>query len=459
MLKTSRTPLFVRDKQFYRTVLALALPMTLQNVMHLLLNMMDTVMLGRMGENSELYINAANFANQPYFVYSLFLFGMVSGASVLIAQYWGKDDKETINSIAGIAIIGATAITFLFVAVCYAFTPQVLGLFTNSQPVIELGVKYLRIVLASYIMAALTALLCGVMRTTEQVTVPLVTNSIAIVMNIVLNYILIFGKFGAPALGIEGAAVATLLSRAVEFLMVLGYTAFFEKRIKLRIGKMLKIRKQMVKDFIRYSLPVICNETLWGLGITIHSAVIGKMDDISYAAYSVALVIQNIGVLAAMGFANAALIMIGKEIGAGRSENAYPYAKTMLALSAIMGGIMSGVVYLIRNVSVGMFNISDATREAAINIILVMLLVILAKSINCTAVVGVIRGGGDTVTAMLCDFVPMYVFSIPLGFLAAHVIGLPVWWVYGCLLSDEFIKLIVCAIRIKSKKWIKNVTR
>ncbi len=458
-MSTTKTPIFVRDKSFYRIVLSLALPMTLQNVMQLLLNMMDTVMLGQLGEHSEAVISAANLANQPYFVYSLFLFGMVSGASVLIAQYWGKGDTDTINSIAGIAMIAALAVGGIFTTVCYLFTPQVMSLFTQSEEVISLGVDYLRIVLASYIIASLTTLLNGVMRSTEQVSIALATNSTAIVLNILLNYILIFGKLGFPQLGIVGAAIATLISRIVELLMVLGYVIFFEKRVKLNIPKMLKINKTLVRDFIRYSLPVICNETLWGLGITLHSVIIGNLGDMPYAAYTVANIIERIGLLASIGFANATLIIVGKEIGAGRSENAYPYAKTMLALSAILGVVMSGVVLFIRYPVVNMFNVADETKVAAIHIISVMAVVIFAKSFNTTAIVGVIRGGGDTITAMLLDFVSMWTLAIPLGAVMAHVVGLPVWWVYAALMSDEMLKVTFCFLYVKSRRWIRNITR
>ncbi len=454
-----RTPLFVRDKSFYRIVFRLALPMALQSVMQLLLNMMDTLMLGQVGEHSEAVISAANLANQPFFVYSLFLFGMVSGASVLIAQYWGKNDTDVINAVAGIAMTAAFAVGGVYTLICYLFTPQVMGLFSQSDEVIALGVSYLRIVLASYLVCSMTTLLCGVMRSTEQVKIPLFSNATAIFLNIFLNYILIFGKFGAPALGIVGAAVATLISRIAELCIVLIYVIFFEKRVKLRISRMFCIKKELVRDFIKYSIPVICNETLWGLGITMHSVVIGNMGEMSYAAYSVANIIERIGLLAALGFANATMIIIGKEIGAGRSDNAYPYAKTMLSLSVLVGIFMAGVVLLVRPMTLELFNVADETKASAFRIISVMLIVILIKSFNTTAIVGVIRGGGDTVTAMLLDFIPMWIVAIPLGAIMAHVVGLPIWWVYACLMSDEALKSVFCLWRITSKKWIKNVTR
>lgn len=449
----------VRDREFYRVVLSLAIPMTIQNVLQLLLNMMDTVMLGRLGESSEALISAANFANQPFFVYSLFLFGMVSGMSVLIAQYWGKGDTDAINSITGIAMTAAVAVGSIFTIVCYLFTPGVMGLFTDSAEVIELGVKYLRIVLASYVIASITSILCGVMRSTEQVGIALGSNTVGIFINIALNYCLIFGKFGLPRMEIEGAALATLIAKIVEFLIVLVYVIFFDRRVRLSFARMFRIQRRMIGDFIKYSLPVIFNETMWGLGITLHSVIIGHIGDAAYAAYTVANIIEKIGLLSAIGFANATQIIIGKEIGAGRSENAYPYARTMLTLSAALGIIMSGVVLLVRVPAVGLFDIADSTKTAAVNIIAVMSVIIFIKSLNTTAIVGVMRGGGDTRTAMIFDFMPMWLISIPLGAIVAHIIKLPVWWVYACLMSDEVIKSGFCLLYIRTKRWIKNVTR
>lgn len=457
--KKEKVRFLVREREFYKVVLSLALPMTLQNVMQLLLNMMDTVMLGRIGENSEAVISAANFGNQPYFVYSLFLFGMVSGMSVLISQYWGKGDVDTINAISGIAMTAVVTVGTIFTAVGYLFTPQIMGIFTQSREVIDLGVQYLRVVLASYIIASVTTLLCGVLRSTEQVGVALVTNGTAILLNIILNYILIFGKLGLPAMGIRGAAIATLISRAIELLMVMGYVIFIEKKVRLNLFAMFRWRTLLIKDFIKYSFPVICNETAWGLGITVHSVIIGNLGDMPYAAYTVANVVERIGLLAAIGFANATQIIIGKEIGAGRSEKAYPYAKTMLTLSVALGVIMSGVVLLIRGAAVDIFEVERTTKEMALSIISVMSAVIFIKSFNTTAIVGVIRGGGDTRTSMILDIVPMWFFSIPLGYVAAYVFKLPVWWVYACLMSDEVVKFPFALVRIHGKKWIRNVTR
>ena len=457
--RTVRTPFFVRDKGFYRNVLRLAIPLTLQSAMGLLLNMMDTVMLGRLGENSEAVISAASLANQPFTIYSILIFGIASGASVLISQYWGKQDTDSINSITGIITIISLVAGGLVTVLCYFFAPEVMSLYTSSPLVIELGVSYLYIVLASYPITSMTSLLCSVMRSTEQVKVALVSNSAAILTNILLNYILIFGKLGFPALGIVGAAIATLIARIAELLMVLFYVIFMEKQVRLSLRKMLRIRGVLVRDLCRYSLPTITSETFWGLGITCHAAIIGNMGEIPYAAYSVANIIESIGLLATMGFATAALVIIGKEIGAGREHNAYPYAKTLLTLATILGALMSGVVVLLARPAVNLFNIVDATKDTAVNIILVIAVLVFIKSFNATAIVGVFRGGGDTVTAMLMDSVCMWTISVPMGLLAAYVLELPVWWVYAFLMTDEVVKIFIGFKRVTSRKWIRNVTR
>lgn len=462
--------LLVREKSFYRIIMRLVIPITLQNVMGILLNMCDTVMLGKLEGNSEEAITAANLANQPFFLYTLFIFGMISGAAVLISQYWGKGDVEAIRSISGIAFIGALSLGTVFTVVCYILAPQVIGIFSKSGNVIELGVAYLRIVLLSYIPAAVTALLCGVMKATEQVKIALISNGAAIIMNIILNYILIFGKLGFPALGIRGAAIATLISRIAELITVLIYVIFMEKQIKLTLKNMFRIRKELVVDFLKFSTPVIANETLWGLGITIHSVILGNLGEEAYAAYSIINVVERICQLATMGFANAAAIIIGKEIGMMRhlsdegeimraKDRVYNYAKTLLTVCTASSAVIAVIIFSLRYRIISFFNISEYTKSVALNLIVIMLICVVMKAFNAPNIVGVIRGGGDTLTALLIDFIPMYALAIPLGILASHVFHLPFHWIYACLLSDEMFKVTLGVIRFRSRKWIKKITR
>ena len=450
--------LFVKDRLFYKRAFMLLLPMIFQNVMSLMLQLSDTVMLGLLPSNSETAISAANLANKPYFVYTLFLFGIVSGATVLISQYWGKGDTETISRILGIAMTTALVLGSFFTLSCYLFAPSIMSMFSKSSEVIRLGAEYMRTVAISYIPAAVILLLYGILKSTEQVTVPLVFSGTSIILNIVLNYILIFGKFGLSEMGVRGAAIATAISKLTEFVLVIIYMVFFEKKVHIKISKLLDFKKKILMDFVRYSSPVILNETAWGLGITVHAAILGNLGEEQYAAYTLANIIEQIAMLAVFGFANASGIIIGKEIGAGRSQNAYPYAKTLLSMAVISGFSFAFILMLFREKIIGIFNVSDTTKMYAGYIIIIMFFLISFKSFNTPAIVGVIRAGGDTVTAMLTDFIPMWLIAIPLGLTVTKLFDLPVYFVYALLMSDEALKAGFILWRLKSKRWIKNLT-
>ncbi|MBQ2826488.1 MAG: MATE family efflux transporter [Clostridia bacterium] len=451
---------FVREKAFYKTVFSIAIPIALQNVVGTVLNMADTVMLGMVDAKTEETIAAAGYANQIYFLYSLFIFGMCSGSAVLISQYWGKKDFVSINRVSGISLMSALSLGLIFTVCCFTFAPNIISVFTSSQEVINMGAGYLRIVIFSYLPATLTLILGGSLRATEQVKIVLFTNVSAVFINIVLNYVLIFGKFGAPVLGINGAAYATLIARIVECSIILIYVIFFEKRVNYRIRLMLKPGKVLIRDFLRYSSPVIFNETLWGLGITIHSVVYGNMGDEIFAAYTIAAVFEKIGILFAMGFSNAAGIIIGREIGAGREKNVMRYARVMLFFSAASVFIVFSTIVLFREPLIGIYgNIDAATAKTVSNLLLVMLLITTVKGYNTCAIVGTIRAGGDTVTGMFIDITPMYSIAIPLGFVFAFVLKAPIYLVYPVLMSDELLKVVINTLYIASGRWIRRITR
>lgn len=444
------------EEGFFKNLLTLAVPMMLQSLVSFLVGFADNLMVGTLGE---IAISGVYLGNQPQTLLQNIIIGVDSAMLILSAQYWGRRDTDSIKKLFVIALRIALSLAVVFTAATIIAPRPILHLFIQDEVVIEEGMRYLSYVRWSYMIFAASQLLITSMRSVETVKVGMYSSFISLGVNVVLNYILIFGKLGFPALGIVGAAIATLISRIVELLMVLFYVIFMEKQIRLSLRKMLRIRGVLVRDLFRYSLPTICSETLWGLGISCHAAIIGNMGEVAYAAYSVANIIERIGQLATMGFANAALVIIGKEIGAGREHNAYPYAKTLLALATLLGALMSGVVVLLARPAVSLFNVVDATKDTAVNIIFVIAVMVFIKSFNATAIVGVFRGGGDTVTAMLMDSVCMWTISVPMGLLAAYVLELPVWWVYAFLMSDEVVKIFIGFWRVASRKWIRNVTR
>ena len=448
-----------REKNFYRTMLHLMIPICLQNVLFMTLNMCDTLMLGMMESGAEIAINAAGLANQPFFIYSLIIFGMVSGSSVLISQYWGAGDRKMINKVAGIALSIVITVGFVVTLAVFFFSRGVLGIFSGEAEVVENGASYIRIVVLSYIPAALTNMLNGIMRSMEKVKVALFSNFAGVGINIVLNYCMIFGKLGFPTMGLKGAAYATLIARLIECSIVIVYVFVAERDIRLKPIPIFKCELHDIRHILKISMPVVLNETLWSTGVTMYAVILGNIGVAQYAAYSVANIIERIGMVFSQGMANAGAIIIGKTVGAGKKDKAYEYSGTMLLFTTCAGAVLCVLIILSRGLFVSIFEIDAVTKEMAKAIIVFVGFVVLCKSYNMVSIVGVLRGGGDIRYAMLCDVLPMWLLSIPLSFALSKYTSLSVEYIYCALLvPDEIIKAVAGLIRFKSKKWIKNIT-
>jgi putative MATE family efflux protein len=462
MVETNK--IFSRDKRFYISVFRLLLPLVAMSAMHLILNFCDIFMLGRLGEMSETAISAAQIANRPFFLFSLLMFGAMSGATVLCSQYWGKKNVAAINSVAGITVVFLLPVCLIFMAVCFISARQIMSLFSNDEAITAMAVIYLRIIVFSFIFSLLTSLFSGVLRSVEKVKIPMAAVITGITLNIFLNWVLIYGNLGMPALGIKGAAIGTVIARTAELSVVLSYVVFFEKTIKFTLKKMLAIKKILIKDFFRYSLPVVANEFLWGFGVTIHTSIIGNMPVCEYAdrltAYTISNMMEQIAFMSIMGFSNACCILIGKAIGEGKNaDEVAQYARTFIGLSVIFSVATGSAAFFSRNFIISLFEISPLTKIYASQLFVAVTFFVLIKTFNCVSIVGIFRGGGDTKTGMIIDSVFMYALGIPLGFSAAYFFGFEVPLVYAFLVSDELFKMPVIAYRLKSRRWIRNITR
>jgi len=452
--------LFVTDKKFYKEVFRLVLPLIAMQAMSFILNFSSIFILGRMGDVSEITISAVQIANQPFSLFSMLMFGSMSGVTVLCSQYWGKKDVDTINSIAGTTLLFLLPICITFMTVSYVFSERLMSLISNDPEVVEMAVIYLRIIFIIFIFNLLTGLFSGILRSVQKVKVPMMATLTGIGTNIILNVILIYGLFGFPAFGINGAAIATIIARIIELTIILTYIIFFEKTIRFSLKKMFRIHIVIIKDFFKYSLPVIINEFAWGFGTTIHSSIIGHMTKDQYAAYTISNMIEQIAFMSIIGFASACAIIIGKTIGEGKDkETVVLYARTFIGLSTFVSFIIGSATFICKNFIINLFEISDSTKIYTAQLFTVVTVFILLKSFNCVSIVGIFRGGGDTKTGMIVDICTMYSLGIPLGFAAMYVLKLDVAFVYMFLISDEFFKLPVVFWRVKSRKWIKNITR
>ena len=434
----------------------LVIPMAIQNLINVGVTAADVMMLGRVGED---VLSGSSLAGQIQFVMTLFLFGITSGATVMTAQYWGKNDTRSIEKIMGIGMTAAVTAGLIFTVASQLFPVQLLRIYTTEANVIAEGVKYLRIVSLSYVLMAMTQVYLYIMRSIERVVIATVVYSTSLVVNVVMNALLIFGLFGLPKLGIVGAAIATLTSRIIEFAIVVFYATKKNKVVKFRFKDVIHIDKVLFRDFLTYAAPVIVNELLWGLGSSTNTAIIGHMGSAAVAANSVATMARQLALVVGFGVSNATAIYLGKTIGEKKYELAKLYGKKFLKLSIIVGAA-GGVMILLAAPFINNFMIlSPDAQEYVKFMFFVMSYFTLCMSINTTLIVGVLRSGGDTKYGMLVDLGGMWGFSILLGAIAAFKFHASVEIVYIILMSDEVVKIPMSVARFRSNKWIKDITR
>ena len=442
-------------RSFYKSVFLLVIPMALQNLINVAVTSADVVMLGKVGET---VLSASSLAGQINFILTLFLFGLTSGAAVLTAQYWGKKDTRTIEKVIGIALRFSLIMAALVTVLVQACPELVMRIFTSEQPVIDEGVKYLRIVSISYLFMAVTLIYLNIMRSVERVIISTVVFLISLITNIAVNAVLIFGMFGAPKLGIVGAAIGTVIARGVELIIVLVY-ARRNQEVRFRFSDLFVRDPLLFRDFLRYSIPVTANELMWGAGISMNSVVIGHLGSAAVAANSVAQVTRQLATVVAFGIANAAAIMIGKAIGQDDKERARDYGRRFVGLTIAAGLVGSAVILIIRPIVMSVMNLTPIARDYLSVLMFIMSYYVLTQAYNTTMVVGIFRAGGDTKFGLFLDVATMWGGSILLGAVCAFVLHWSIPAVYVVLMCDEVIKVPFTTWRYKSMQWLRNVTR
>lgn len=442
--------------KFYKSVFALVIPMALQNLINVGVTAADVIMLGKVGETA---LSGASLAGQVQYIMVLFLFGLTSGATVLTAQYWGKGDKKAIEKILALGMKAAIAVTAVFTIAALVIPGVLMKIFTNDPAVIAQGILYLRIVAFSYVLMGITQVYLYVMRSVERVVVATVVYLVSLIVNVILNAIFIFGLLGCPAMGIQGAALGTLAARFVELILVFGYARLFNKDIKFRIGYFLRSDKPLMQDFLRYALPVVMNEVMWGLGTAANTAILGHMGSAAVAANSVAQVARQLATVVAFGLSSATAIYLGKTIGEKKFEHAKAYARHFFILSVVMGAIGGVLILIASPIATSFLSLTDAAKEYLRFMFFVMSYFVVAQAYNTTMIVGVFRSGGDTRFGLILDVSTMWGGFILCGWIAAFVFKCSVPVVYMILMCDELLKVPVSAIRYRSYKWIKDITR
>lgn len=440
---------------FYKRIFQLVTPIVIQNLLSAAVGSADVVMLNSVGQSA---IAAVSLATQYTNVLFMVFYGLGTGATMLCAQYYGKGEYEPIRVIQGIAMRISVIVSVILALIAF-FKPDVMMLvFTKDPELIELGAVYLRYMSVTYLCWGVLEVYLAVLRSIGKVRISMVLNVLAFSLNIILNAVFIYGLFGAPKMGVAGVALATMLSRVIELIGCF-IVSGFQKDIKLHFGYMFKRNKLLMQDFIKISLPALGNDISWGLAFSMYSVIMGHMGTDVVAANSLVTVVRNFGTTFCFGIASGGTILLGNIIGSNQLEDAKECASQIMKLT-ILAGLFGGLVVL----AVSPFVLEYASlTETAHGYLKYMLLInsyyIMGIAVNTTLIAGVFRAGGDTRFGFICDTIDMWVYAVPLGFIAAFVLKLPVMAVYFLLCTDEFVKWPWVIKRYRSMKWLKNITR
>lgn len=447
---------FTRDCRFYRTFFPLLFTIALQQLAAFAVNMADNIMLGRY---TELALSGATLVNQIQFTLQQVASGIGTGIVVLASQYWGQQRTEPIKKIISLGMKFGLAVGVIFFVVAQLAPAGVLSLFTNDQAVIAEGVRYLKVICWTYIVFSVSNSLMYSLQSVETAMIGTVMSLSTICINICLNYCFIYGNLGAPELGVVGAAVATLVSRLVELIIILVYVLCIDKKLKMRLGELLRLDLTYLKDYIKVATPVVLSGLLWGIAQAAQTAVLGHISATAIAANSIASVVFQIFAVVGMSCASVASVVMGKTIGEGRLDMVRSYSKTLQIIFLINGLIWGALIFLCKDAIVGFYAVSDETKTMAVQFLTVLSITTVGSCYEFPVESGIIGGGGNTKYAAWVDNLFMWLFTIPSAFLSAFVFQWPPLVTFCLLKADQILKCIPNGITCNRYRWARVLTR
>lgn len=446
---------FLQDDAYLEALKSIAVPIILQQAIASVLNAVDVLMLGQLGETS---VAAVGLANQLGFLMMFVLFGTTSGAAAFISQYWGKRDIPSIRRVLGIGMSICLLASVAFLVFVQISPATALHIYTSDPQVIETGIPYLRLISLTYPLTAISFCFGMVHRSTGWVRLPTTTGIIAILIKSGLSLVLIFGWLGFPRLGVPGAAIATLIARALETTILVFFTYWKRLPAAASVKEMYDFNFSYLKAVLEVAFPVILNESLWSLGISTYNAIYARIGTQSIAAYNIATTIEGMAFVLFIGVTDATAIMIGNRLGAGERETAYRYGGWSLRLN-LMGGLLVGGLIILASFFVpSLYNISPEAKLYARNLLIIMGACVWIRTSNMVLVVGVLRSGGDTRVGALLDVGTLWAIGVPSALLAAFVFKLEIYWVYLLVMSEELVKLLIGYWRYRSRRWMHDLT-
>ncbi len=445
------------ESGFYKAFFTMTLTLALQNLIVFGVNLADSVM---MGAYSETALSGVGICNNIQFFLNMAASGIASGMTVIASQYWGQKETKPIHRVSAVAMWLGLIFTMLIFAFA-AIAPEVLiRLFTDKEAVIEQAVLYLDIIKHTYLMYTLSTILLAILRSVETVKIGFYVSLSSFALNIFLNYALIYGKFGAPEMGIRGAALATLVSRAVELIVTVIYILAVDKKLSMRIRDLFITDKAMIKDYFKTGLPLMMSSVSWGIAMSIQGAIIGRLIESAIAANSIATTLFQVATVICYASSNAACVLIGKTVGENMSMDIIKRRSKNLQLIFLAIGVASSAILLIvKNLIIGFYNASPETLDITNQFIWVLCVTVIGTAYEAPCLCGIVSGGGETSFVLKNDIIFMWLIVLPLSALSAFVFKFPVVVTFACLKADQILKCAVAVVKVNKFNWVKTVTR
>lgn len=446
-----------KSKQpFLKQFFIIYIPLVLQTVITLAVNLTDNIMLGAY---SEAALSGVTAVNQIQFIYQQLLFALGDGLVIFCSQYWGQKKTDPMKKISSVSMRAGLGVAIVLFALLTIFPQQAVGLFTTDGAIIAEGVKYMNIVKYSYLFFAVSILLLAALRSVETVKIALYTSIMTFFVNCGINYVLIYGKFGAPEMGAAGAAIGTFAARVLEFIVVLIYVLKIDKKLKLRVKDYLKIDKILTKDYFKVCTPMLFVQGLWGLNTALQTVILGHMTSAAIAANSAANASFMLVKATSVGAASAASVIIGKTIGTGDLERVKTYSKK-LQFTFITIGVLSGIaLYFLRIPILQLYDLTYETKKMADQFLMILSVVNIGMAYQMPTNQGIIRGGGSAMFVVKLDLISIWAIVLPLSFIMAFVVKASPTVVVCCLNADQIFKCVPAFIKANYGKWIKQLTR
>ncbi len=447
--------IFTKDKSFYKSLVKLAIPIALQNLITFSVTLADNVMVGTLGDTA---ISGVYIGSQIQVLLQIIIAGIEGALLVIAAQYRGKQDSDSMRKVTAIALRTAAIVGITVSVLCLIIPHAILSLFSNEEIVIAVGIPYLRITATAFLCFCLSQCLIASMRAVEKAGLGMIVSLISLTVNVSLNYLLIFGKAGFPVMGVKGAAIATAVSRAIEFLFIFVYVFFIDKELSFRFSSLFAPAGRLIKTFFKYGTPIMAGQIVWAINTFAYSAIMGKLDyDGVIAALSVVGNLNSLSYIVMNGLSGAVGILIGKTIGSGKTDKIREYAYTVQAIFLLLGLLTGAAIQLLKNPFISLYDISPAAIAESRSLINVLSVTIIGTCYQAACLFGLVKSGGDVAFVMKNDAFFVFVVIIPSALLAQRLGALP-WVVFLLLKSDQILKCFVAAVKINRFKWMKNLT-